>query len=188
VALVPGGTRNVLREGVLRRWPVASYRALAERLVRDGVDVVLVGDGHDQWVTPEFAGVRVRNEIGRHSITGTLGVLRACRLVVSHDTGPLHLARLVRTPAVALFGPTSPRSMVGDAPDVTWLWGGAHLACRPCYDGREFARCENNLCMQSISVDEVHAAVQRRLASVVAEAEAVAPAVRGPSGAAGVTR
>src|SRR6185503_14190342 len=101
VALVPGGTRNVLREDVLRRWPVRSYRAVAERLVQSGYEVVLVGDARDEWVRPEFAGLGVRDEIGRHGIVPTLQLLRDCDVVVSHDTGPLHLARLVRTPIVA---------------------------------------------------------------------------------------
>jgi heptosyltransferase-2 len=44
------------------------------------------------------------------------------------------------------------------------LWGGAHLPCRPCYDGREFARCSDNVCISSISPAEVHAAARAALA------------------------
>ena len=150
--LVPGGARNMLRESALKRWPIEGYRELAIRLRRAGVPVTLVGDAADAWVRPHFADLDVRDEMGAHGLTGTLGVLREADLVVSHDTGPLHLARLVRAPVLALFGPTNPLHFVTEDATTSFVWGGSSLACRPCYDGREFAECSNNLCMKDISV------------------------------------
>ena len=49
-------------------------------------------------------------------------------------------------------------------PGVQMLWGGADLACRPCYDGRDYAPCASNLCIQSITVREAHDAVRDLLA------------------------
>ena len=165
IVLVPGGARNVLREDALRRWPVERYRELAERLLGDGYAVTLVGDQADDWVRPAFEGLSVRDEIGRHSITGTLALLRAAELVVVHDTGVLHLARLARTPVIGLFGPTMPTKSLVDAPDVVALWGGADLACRPCYNGREYAACTNNVCIQRIAVTDVMPHVERLVAA-----------------------
>jgi heptosyltransferase-2 len=156
VVLVPGGTRNVLRESALRRWPVERYRAVAERLLDAGHEVTLIGDAGDAWVRPSFVGVGVRDEIGAHGLGQTLAVMAAADLVISHDTGPLHLAQLVRAPLLALFGPTMPSQFVlDDTPATQVIWGGATLACRPCYDGREFAACRDNLCMQDIPVSAV---------------------------------
>jgi heptosyltransferase II len=164
VALVPGGTRNILREDVLRRWPLERYRQLAQRLLEIGYEVILVGDTNDAFVRPSFQGLLVTDRIGASTLVDALCILRDTDLVVSHDTGPLHFARLVRTPVVALFGPTDPRQMLGPDDDITALWGGDGLPCRPCYDGRNYADCADNLCMQDISVDRVMQAVQRRLA------------------------
>lgn len=155
VVLVPGGARNVLRESALKRWPIECYRELAMRLRRAGVSVTLVGDVADAWVRPHFEGLDVNDQIGAHGVVGTLGVLRAADLVISHDTGPMHLARLVRVPLLALFGPTSPSQFVTEDAMTSVIWGGASLACRPCYDGREFAACTDNLCMKDISVAAV---------------------------------
>jgi heptosyltransferase-2 len=155
VVLAPGGARNVLRESALKRWPVERYGALAARLLATGHTVTLVGDEHDFWVRPFFTGLAVRDEIGAHDLAGTLALLNAASLVIVHDTGVLHLARLVRAPVLALFGPTNPAQFVEPSPDCAVLWGGARLACRPCYDGREFAACADNLCMQDITVDAV---------------------------------
>lgn len=163
VALVPGGSKNALREDSLRRWPVTNYAELARELIADGVEVVLVGAAHDAWVRPAFEGVPVVDRIGELSLTDTLSLLAQCELVISHDTGPMHLARLVRTPLIALFGPTNPGQVVSIDETVTVLWGGEALACRPCFDGREFANCHDNLCMQSISPSRVVAAARRML-------------------------
>jgi heptosyltransferase II len=160
IVLGPGGTRNVLREDSLRRWPVERYREVASRLLADGHTVTLAGDEGDSWVRPSFAGLAIRDEIGAHSVAGTLGILGTASLVIAHDTGLLHLARLVRTPVLALFGPTMPSKAIAQQADVRVLWGGVDLACRPCYNGRDFARCSDNRCMQDISVDTVLAAVR----------------------------
>lgn len=165
VVLVPGGARNVLRDNPLRRWPVERYADVARTLAAEGYRVALVGDRSDDWVRPAFDGIVVVDLIGRLNLTDTLRLMSEARLVLTHDTGPLHFARLVRAPIVALFGPTAPVQMIGNPPDVTVLWGGAHLACRPCYDGRDFPPCARNACMEDISTDQVLRAVRTRLLS-----------------------
>jgi heptosyltransferase II len=167
VALVPGGARNVLAEAALKRWPVASYRRLAEGLIESGCEVILVGGPTDRVYSKEFAGLPVCDTIGTTSLLETLQLLRDANLVVTHDTGPLHLARLVRAPTIAIFGPTDPAQFVGDDENVTVIWGGADLACRPCYDGKHFARCSDNICINRIEVAHVLAAAQKRLAAGV---------------------
>src|SRR6185436_613219 len=107
------------------------------------------------WVRPEFAGVAATDLIGRTTIPEMLRALADCDLVISHDTGPMHLARLVGAPLIALFGPTMPAQFIVPDDSTSVLWGGEHLACRPCYDGREFADCSDNQCISSISADVV---------------------------------
>lgn len=155
VVIVPGGAKNVLRESALKRWPVDQYAALARGLFDDGCEVALVGNAGDDWVRPHFSAVPVTNLIGRTSIPEMLALFAGSDLVIAHDTGPMHLARLVGARLVALFGPTPPTTFVSPDETTTVLWGGEHLACRPCYDGREFADCADNECMSSISVDVV---------------------------------
>jgi heptosyltransferase-2 len=155
VALVPGGTKNVLRESALKRWPVDGYVDVARALSDDGCEVVLAGDAHDAWVRASFGGVTVTDRIGAISLPETVALFGGCDLVISHDTGPMHLARLARTPVLALFGPTPPSHFLPENESDTVLWGGEDLACRPCYDGREFADCSDNQCMKSISAEVV---------------------------------
>ena len=173
VVIAPGGARNVLRDDPLRRWPLERYTELARRLA-PSYRVVVIGDAGDAWVRPAFSGVPVDDLIGSLELRETLRLLARASLVISHDTGPIHLTRLVRAPLLALFGPTTPRQVLGDPDGVTVLWGGAGLACRPCFDGRNYAACSNNLCMQDITVEHV---LDRAFALLGARRQATAPGV-----------
>jgi heptosyltransferase-2 len=76
----------------------------------------------------------------------------------------MHVAVLAGTPLVALFGPTDPRWFIDDTRKSTRvLWGGENLACRPCYDGKNFAPCTDNLCLKSISAGQVYTVAKEML-------------------------
>jgi heptosyltransferase-2 len=165
VALVSGGGRNAMRESAVRRWPAVHYAVLAQTLIADGCEVVLIGDANDEWVRADFVGIPVVDRIGATTLPETLALLASCDLVVSHDTGPMHLAKLVGTPLVALFGPTMPGQFMVENDSTKVLWGGADLACRPCYDGREFAACASNVCMSGIAPELVLATARALLQS-----------------------
>jgi len=156
VALSPGGAKNVLRDDAIRRWPLENYVLLARELIKGKVKVVITGASSDQWVSDSFSGLEVIDLVGKTSLMDMAALLGACDLVVSHDSGPLHLADLAGTFVIALFGPTNPHELAPYNNQSKILWGGENLACRPCYDGRTYAKCSNNICMQEISVDVVY--------------------------------
>jgi len=165
IGLAPGGARNVLADDALRRWPIRRYRELVRRLRIDGHRVVIVGGSGDGWVRDEIGAVDgVVDAVGRTTLTELVGVLGACDVVVTHDSGPMHLALAAGTPLVALFGPTNPAERIPRAAEaVTVLHGGAELPCRPCYDGRTYAACDTRECLHQIEVDGVHRAVKERI-------------------------
>lgn len=161
VVLVPGSAKNPLRDDGLRRWPLEHYVELARRLVAEGRQVVLAGSPDDAWTQEAFSGLDVADAIGRTSLVELCGLMQHSDLVVTHDGGPLHLALLAGTRLIALFGPTSPHEKVPEREGVTVLWGGAHLACRPCYDGNDYADCPLNVCLREVSVERVHEEADR---------------------------
>jgi heptosyltransferase-2 len=163
VVLFPGGARNLLRDDHLRRWPLGHYVDVARALTLAGRRVAIAGSESDAWVRDAFAGIGVVDLVGILDVPQTLRMLIDARLVVSHDTGPLHFARAVRARIVALFGPTTPRQVIGEPESVTVLWGGANLPCRPCYDGREFPACARNHCLEEVTVGSVVSAAQAYL-------------------------
>jgi heptosyltransferase-2 len=163
IAIVPGGGNYLIREQatsrlpeqVLRRWPVENYVTLAHRLADRGWEVVLLGGPEDAWVKPYFQQLVVTDCIGTLSLPGVINACDACDAVVTHDTGPLHLAGLSATCLVGIFGPTDPATRVPRRPFAVGIWGGQGFACRPCYDGRDFAPCQFNGCMHQVTPELV---------------------------------
>lgn len=159
VALVPGGASNLLRQQALRRWPVELYVDLAERLLARGYEVVLTGGPDDTWVRPSFDRLRsaeaLTDTIAELSLPEVVAAFNDCDLVISHDTGPLHLAGISRAALLGIFGPTDPASFLPRRDGVRGLWGGEGFACRPCYDEQSFAPCRDNGCMRQVTVGMV---------------------------------
>jgi heptosyltransferase-2 len=163
IAIVPGGGNHLIREQakgrlpeqVLRRWPVESYVALAHHLADRGWEVVLLGGPEDVWVRQYFQQLAVTDRIGMLSLPEVILACDACDAVVTHDTGPLHLAGLSDTCLLGVFGPTDPATRVPRRPFAVGIWGGQGFACRPCYDGRDFAPCQFNGCMHQVTPEMV---------------------------------
>ena len=155
IAITPGGARNVARENPLRRWPLDRYAELADTLHTQGYRIVLTGDRTDGWVRTAFRDRQVLDLIGATDLPTLAAVLRACAAIVGHDSGPLHMARLVGTPVVALLGPTPPSMFFRHDPRTASYGPAAALPCAPCYNGHEFAQCGNNVCMQMIDCADV---------------------------------
>ncbi len=145
-----------------KRWPaerlgeVAGFLREAHRLV----SIVLWGPGEEPLAR---AVADASNGAARLAPATTLGDLlalaRAAALMVSGDTGPLHIAAAAGTPIVAIFGPTDPERNGPWSPDDLTI--SRHPACG-CHYQR---RCHRSTwCLADVSVAEVTAAIQQRLA------------------------
>lgn len=106
VVLVPG-TR-----GENKKWPLENYGALADRLARDGIVSVLAGSASERDMgrrimecAPDSHAVSL---MGETSLLELAALEQMAAVHVSSDTGPLHIANAMKTPLVALFGPTLP--------------------------------------------------------------------------------
>jgi heptosyltransferase II len=167
VAIVPGGASNLLRKQILRRWPIESYVALTHQLLERGWEIILLGGPEDTWVKTHFERLSVTDCIGTLSLPEVISACDTCDAVVSHDTGPMHLAGLSRACLVGIFGPTDPAMFLPRRPFVVGVWGGQGFACRPCYDGTDFAPCQFNGCMRQVTVEMVIRELDRLLYSRV---------------------
>lgn len=155
VALAPGGAKNLLTDDFLRRWPIERYVELAERLINKGCKVVITGGKTDAWVNDYFRGLDVTNLVGKTDLINLIGVFQNVDVIVTHDSGPLHIAGLTETRLIGIFGPTNPSEKIPRRKDVLSILGGKQMSCCPCYDGKYYADCNNNLCIKGISAQEV---------------------------------
>jgi heptosyltransferase II len=104
IGLIPGSENMPAK-----RWPVSHWRALIEALPAE--KFVLFGTAGDVAIGDAVAsgfGSRVEMLAGKTDLCAFAERLRGCRLLVSNDTGGMHLANALGVPVLALFGPTNP--------------------------------------------------------------------------------
>lgn len=162
IVLAPGGANSPLYEQSVRRWPLEHYRQLAAELLKRGFRVAVIGAPTDDFVRSAFVAPTI-DLVSKTSVTELLALFANCALVITHDSGPLHVAQLAGARTLALFGPTNPAEFVRDATLVRVIWGGADLVCRPCYDKRHYSPCGDNRCMKQITVQETLRAVDEMM-------------------------
>lgn len=156
VVLIPGGAKNQFRSDGLRRWPLTYYVTLADFMIKQGFNVVIAGGPTDSWVSYAFEKLSCTNLIGATNLHDMIHLLGRSLVVISHDTGPLHMAAMTRAPLVALFGPTPANAIIPKSrPNTIVLQLDNLISCSPCYDGKNYARCNKALCMDLISPQSV---------------------------------
>jgi ADP-heptose:LPS heptosyltransferase len=149
IGLNPGGDRPN------RRWAPEKFAAAAKALAgRCGASILIFGGPGEEQIgqkIKDVLGGAVLNLAGRLSLPDLAVFLSRCDLLITNDSGPMHMAAALRTPVVALFGPenegyfrpyTSPNlCRVIQKP----------VACRPCSQ----TTCRTGLCLDAISPAEV---------------------------------
>ncbi|NVN84761.1 MAG: lipopolysaccharide heptosyltransferase II [Rhodopseudomonas sp.] len=155
VALAPGAV------GPSKRW--TSYTEAARVLAERGFDVWIIGGPGETAQATEIAaaaGQRVRDLTGTDLRNGILA-LAAANLVISNDSGLLHVAAAIGTPTIGIFGPTSPWHYAPLNPIAAVIETKTDVPCRPCH--KPTCRMLHHRCMRDIPVADVTDAAFRAL-------------------------
>ncbi|MGH7231594.1 MAG: lipopolysaccharide heptosyltransferase II [Nitrospiraceae bacterium] len=163
IGLNPGSTY-----GSAKRWFPERFAETADRLAATyGGRVVIVGGPAEEALGRAIADAMQAKPIvlsGRTSVRELMAVIQRCRLFLTNDTGPMHIATAFGVPIVAVFGPTDSRT--------TSPLGNGHrivrrsVECSPCL----LRECPiDHRCMAGVSVDEVYQAAAEQLQAVKVE-------------------
>jgi ADP-heptose:LPS heptosyltransferase len=145
----------------LRKWDERNYVALARRLVGafPGLWVGFTGSPEEAPVIEAIARAvgspRSVCLAGRTTLRQLLVLFGLAEVLVTNDSGPAHFGALTSVDVVALFGPETPLLFSAPGPRSHSIW--AAIACSPCvnaFNNRQTA-CRDNVCMKSLSVDQV---------------------------------
>jgi lipopolysaccharide heptosyltransferase II len=153
IGLCPGA-----EYGPAKRWLPERFAEAAERIgAQSPVQWMLFGTGRDASAGEQIAaalGNQSVNRIGQTTLDQLIEELHECRLLLTNDTGTMHLAALLGIRVVAIFGSTEPR--------LTGPLGNGHIIlrhhveCSPCF----LRKCPIDFrCMKAVSVEEVADAV-----------------------------
>ncbi len=155
----------------MRRLPLESFTELARRLLEDPEVFVLItgvaGEKPDaQDMCARLRSPRVLDLTGRTTMTELLRLFDLAHVLVTNDSGPAHFAALTRIHEVVFFGPEVPERYrpLSTSSDVIHTG----YTCSPCIGPLNQRRspCNDNVCLKSISIEEITVLVRSRLESV----------------------
>ncbi|MGH9342335.1 MAG: lipopolysaccharide heptosyltransferase II [Terriglobia bacterium] len=153
LGLVPGASF-----GPAKRWLPDRFAALADRLIEVlNADVLIFGSAAEKALAGEIADAMDHTPViiaGETTLRQSMALLERCRVLVTNDSGPMHLAATMALPVVAVFGSTDPRATGPFGPYVRIV---QHpVPCSPC----GLHACPIDFrCMEGASVAMVYRAV-----------------------------
>ncbi len=159
VALAPGAV------GPSKRWPASAYGALTRRLLAEGYGVWVVGGPEEKALAAEIIGDTPARDLTGHDLRNAILALAAAAVAVSNDSGLLHVAAALGTPAIGIFGPTSPWHWAPLNPLAAMIETKTKVDCRPCH--KPVCRLTHHRCMRDIPPDQVLAAVRQAFTPLV---------------------
>ena len=159
VALCPGAV------GPSKRWTTAGYGDIARTLTGRGMAVWVIGGPDEARLAGEItsAGGPLARDVTGPDLRNAILALAAAKAAVSNDSGLLHVAAALGTPAISIFGPTSPWHWAPLNPLAAVIETRTDVPCRPCH--KPTCRLRHHRCMRDIPAAQVLDAVERAMAA-----------------------
>lgn len=156
IAMSPGA-RNMTK-----RWKKEGFVRLCALLKEEysRVNIIIVGDEQDKGIAEEIiraVDMVIVNACGQTTLGDLAYLLGRCRLLIANDSAPMHLAWAVRTPVVAVFGPTDYRKYAPCGPYDRIIR--KELDCAPCQ--KSLCPKGTRECMKLITAEDVFAAAKK---------------------------
>ncbi len=153
--------------GQSKRWPLPYWATLLDRLIHEeGAQIVLTGASTDLPIIENVISHMSEHPInlaGKTSLPQLAALLQRANLLISGDSGPIHMATALGIPIIGIYGPTNPSLSGPVSPDATVLR--STIWCSPCYNMKDPADCRfyTTQCMKNITPTQVFEVVQSKL-------------------------
>jgi len=155
--------------GQSKRWPIPYWATLIDRLIcEDGYNVVITGAPNDLPIIEAILARSLEHPInlaGKTSLKQLAALLERADLLITGDSGPMHIAAAVGTSLIAIHGPTDPALSGPVSPHATILR--SDIWCSPCYNAKGPADCRffTTQCMKDITPNQVLSVIHDKLAN-----------------------
>ncbi len=151
------GTYAVIVPGArwtTKKWDPERFGALASVLPLNSVVVGATSDHAASKTIEDLSRGKARSVAGKTTLKELMSLIKDAEVVITNDSGPMHIAAALRRPVVAVFGPTNPVRTGPYGPGHVIVR--ADVVCAPCYK----KHCKGMACMDRVSVSQVCDAVK----------------------------
>ena len=154
-----------------RRWGSQNFKKLIQQINTDfpDLEILIIGSKNErdysQKVLDDIQSDMNRNIAGLTNIDELILLIKNATLMITNDTGPMHIGFACETPSICLFGPCSP-DQYGWGGQVTIIY--KNVFCSPCVHDFNVAPCNgDNVCMKLITVEEVIEKVKDQIENTI---------------------
>ncbi len=168
IGIAAGAGASWGQDASYKHWPAIKYAQLADRIIDNfTAKIVILGDTSERPIADIITAAMKNQAVdltGKITLAELCAIIKALRLLVTNDGGPLHIAVAAGVKTVSIFGPVDERVYGPYPASDRHIVIKRDLNCRPCYQNFRMPVCGNNKeCINSIDVDEVFEAVRRQL-------------------------
>ncbi len=158
--------------GTAKRWLPERFAETADRLSEAGQAQILIFGGKSEVTVAQDIQGRMQADAviltGKTTVRQMMACIRECRLFISNDSGPMHVASALKVPQVAVFGPTNPEASFSNGPHDVLVR--KQVDCAPC----RHRECPiDHRCMTGLEADRVYRIAQRLLEAPLKKQPAV---------------
>jgi ADP-heptose:LPS heptosyltransferase len=143
-----------------KNWPVEHIASLCDILSSKNIRVLLTGVDADSELTLQVVQQTKTKPaifVGKTDILQLAALIQKCKVFITPDSAPMHIAAAMRVPFISFFGPTDPKRHLPPAERCVVLR--RDLSCAPCYSTR--CRILTHACMKEITPQEVAEQVEK---------------------------
>ena len=153
----------------LRKWESEKFVELGKKILAENstARIIVTGAPSEQKSAEEtcekIGNTRAESFAGKTTLRELLTLYSLSDILVTNDSGPGHFSSLTNIRTIILFGPETPKLFGPISPNAHVIW--KELVCSPCVSvfNHRFSPCNNNVCMKTITLDEVYSAVKSYL-------------------------
>lgn len=154
----------------LRKWDKQKFIELGKKIISENPNagIVISGAPSEQKdaedICTQIGSPRAVSFAGKTTLRELLTLYSLADVLVTNDSGPGHFSSLTNIRTIILFGPETPELFGPISPNAKVIW--KELACSPCVNvfNHRFSPCNNNVCMKTITVDDVYVEVKKLMA------------------------
>jgi len=164
IGVCPGSGDSWQKTAYFKRWPKDNFLEICNKLDKEsGAKIIIFGSLQEGDVCQYlYEGMRNKpiNLCGKISLREFCSLIYFCRLIITNDGGPFHIAQAMGKKSLVFFGPVDDKVYGAFPDDSNCLVIKSDIACRPCYQSFRFSGCDiDKQCLRNIDPEYVFSAL-----------------------------
>lgn len=167
IGIAAGGGASWGGGAFRKHWPKDRFACIADSLISTHTGKIILFGSENESDICNFISDRMKSGVinlcGKTSLGQFAALLKKCRLLITNDGGPLHMASALGVKTVSVFGPVDEKVYGPYPPSKDHIVITGDVECRPCYKNFRYSLCSDRVCLDEIRLSEVLDAARSNL-------------------------